>query len=49
MAWIQAAMEEIRSQLREGGQSTVRAFLPHTGDIRRAIRSAGNLCIWHRL
>ena len=21
----------------------------HTGDIRRAIRSAGNLCLWHRL
>ena len=21
----------------------------HTGDIRRAIRSAGNLCLWHML
>jgi hypothetical protein len=21
----------------------------HTGDIRRVIRSAGNLCLWHRL
>ena len=21
----------------------------HTGDVRRVIRSAGNLCLWHRL
>ena len=25
------------------------ASFAHSDDIRRAIRSAGNLCLWHRL
>ena len=45
--------EKTKTQVRQLAEAVWQLFtgrgFHHTGDIRRVIRSAGNLCLWHRL